>query len=399
MLRRTLLAVAFGLMSTGLSSTGAMAAEPAEWQIGFITATSGPLKQTGDSTAIAVQVAVDDVNAKGGIAGRKIHLIRYDTASDPKQASVAVRTLAQDDKVLAIIGPLSSSETSVAINDAERQKLLMLPYSSSAPGLTKGFTYTWRLSAGEDKQFSRLLQGLARKNVAMKTADVIYVSDDRIASITGGQVYPPLLKKAGVTIQNTITFNTNSFDVAAQVAQVVRDNPDLVALAANFDQAVVILRELHRQNYKGRVIGSQLFAEPNLVELFGRDADGMIFASGFWRGHDAATEAFSARFAKETAARGLHKLGPHHVDAQAYDTVFLLKQAIEASGVTGDPTKLATERVAVRDAMKGIRFSGVLGDNICFTGTDAELPGYIIQVQDGQWVLFDAFPPDACPAG
>ncbi len=393
--RQTILTIA----ALGLISTAATAADLPEWQIGFVTATSGPLKQTGDSTAIAVQVAADEINAKGGIAGRKIHLIRYDTASDPKQASVAVRTLAEDNKVLAIIGPLSSSETAVALNDAERERVLILPYSSSAPGLTKGKTFTWRLSAGEDKQFTRLLEALKRKKVAMKTADIIYVSDDRIANITGSQVFPPLLKQAGVTLTKTVTFNLNSFDVSAQVAQVVQDNPDILALAANFDQAVVLLRELHRQNYKGRVIGSQLFSEPNLVELFGKDADGMIFASGFWRGHNADTEAFAQRFVRETAARGLHKAGPHHVDAQAFDTVYLLKQAIEKSGVTGDPSKLAAERVAVRDALKGIRFSGVLGNDICFTGSDAELPGYVILLQDAKWTLFDEFPPDACTPG
>ena len=125
----------------------------------------------------------------------------------------------------------------------------------------------------------------------------------------------------------------------------------------------------------------------------------MIFASGFWRGHNAETEAFAQRFVAETAARGLHKAGPHHVDAQSFDTAYLLKQAIERAHVTGDPSKIAAERLAVRDAMKGIKFSGVLGNDICFSGTDAELPGYIIQVQDGKWTLFDEFPPDDCKAG
>lgn len=393
--RRMIPAIAALCLMTG----AAMAADLPEWQIGFIMTSSGALKQPGDSTTVAIELAVDDINAHGGIEGRKIHLYRYDTASDPKQASVAVRALAEDDKVLAILGPLSSSETAVALNDAERLHILMLPYSSSAPGLTKGKTFTWRLSATEDKQFSRVLQALARKNVPMKTADVIYVSDDRIANVTGSQVYPPLLKQAGVTILNSVSTSINSFDVSAQIAQIVRDNPDVVALAANYDQAVTILKELHRQNYKGRVIGSQTFADPNLVELFGKDADGMIFASGFWKNQNEQTKEFTARYIAAAAKRGLHKLGPHHVDAQAYDTVFLLKQAIEKSGVTGDPAKLAVERVAVRDALKGIKFSGVVGSNICFTGTDAELPGYIIELKSGEWTLFDEFPPDACTAG
>jgi branched-chain amino acid transport system substrate-binding protein len=307
-----------------------------------------------------------------------------------------VRTLTEDSKVLAIVGPLSSAEAAVAANDAERLQILMLPYSSSAPGLTDGKTFTWRLSATEDKQFNRLLKSLERKKIALKTADIIYVSDDRIANVTGTKVYPPLLKEAGVDVKRSVSLSLKSFDVAAQIAEVMRDNPDVVALAANYDQAVTVLRELHRQGYKGRVIGSQLFADPNLVGLFGKDADGMLFVSGFWRNHDDRTKEFSARFIEAMAKRGIKKLGPHHVDAHAYDTVFLLKQAIESSRVTGDPGKLAAERIAVRDAMKGIKFSGVLGDNICFTGSDAELPGYVIELQNADWTLFDEFPPNQC---
>jgi branched-chain amino acid transport system substrate-binding protein len=385
---------ALTLLTMG-SGAPALAAGP-EWQIGFVSATSGPLKGVGDSTAVAIELATADINAKGGIAGRQIQLKQYDTAAEAKQASVGVRTLTEDSKVLAIVGPLSSAEAAVASNDAERLQILMLPYSSSAPGLTEGKTFTWRLSATEDKQFSRLLKSLARKNIALKTADIIYVSDDRIANVTGTKVYPSLLKEAGVDVKRSVSLNLKSFDVAAQVAEVMRDNPDVVALAANYDQAVTVLRELHRQNYKGRVIGSQLFADPNLVGLFGKDADGMLFVSGFWRNHNDKTKEFSARFIEAMAKRGIKKLGPHHVDAQAYDTVFLLKQAIESSRVTGDPGKLAAERIAVRDAMKGIKFSGVLGDNICFTGSDAELPGYVIELRNADWTLFDEFPPDQC---
>lgn len=377
-------------------TAGAARADGPDWQIGFVSSTSGPLKETGESTAAAVQMAVQDVNAAGGILGRKIHLVPYDAASDPRQASVGVRTLAEDSKVLAIVGPLSSGETAVAMNDAERLRILMLPYSSSAPGLTEGKQFTWRLSATEDKQFSRVLQALARKNVSLKTADILYVSDDRIANTTGTKVYAPLLPKAGVQVVRTISTNINSFDVSAQIAQVMQDKPDVVAMAANYDQAVTLFRELHRQTFPGRVIGSQLFADPNLAAQFGKDADGLIFASGFWRHHNQSTEAFSNRFVETVTKMGLKKAGPHHVDAQAYDTVYLLKAAMERAKVTGDPAKLAEERVAVRDALKGIRFSGVLGNDICFNGGDAELPGYIIEVRDGEWKLFDEFPPDSC---
>jgi branched-chain amino acid transport system substrate-binding protein len=390
-----------GLALLGLVSTLPVhpaAADDNDWQIGLISTRSGPLKETGESTAVAIELAVADLNAAGGIEGRKVHITDYDTAGDPRQASVAVRTLANDSHVLAIIGPLSSAETGVAMNDAERIQILMLPYSSSAPGLIDGKTFTWRLTATEDKQFARLLVSLPRKGINLKTADVIYVSDDRIANVTGTKVIQPLLEKAGVKILRTISININSFDVSAQVAQVMQDNPDVVGLGANYAQAVTVLRELHRQGYKGRVIGSQLFADPNLLDVFGHDADGMIFVSGFWSQENDRTKDFAKRFIAAMAAHGIKKLGPHTVDAQAYDTVFLLKAAIERSHVTGDPAKLDAERIAVRDAMKGLTFSGVLGDNICFNGNDSELPGYIIEIKDAQWTLLDSFPPNACKA-
>ncbi|HVV92969.1 MAG TPA: ABC transporter substrate-binding protein [Hyphomicrobiales bacterium] len=392
--KRAILAIgAFALLASPALAEGA------PWHIGFISATSGPLKDVGDSTETAVKLAVKEINAQGGVEGRPLDFIQYDTAADPKQASVGVRTLAEDRKVLAIVGPLSSAQTAVAMNDAERLKILMLPYSSSAPGLIDGKTFTWRLSATEDKQFTRLLTSMKRKGIATKTADIIYVSDDRIANVTGTKVYPPLLRKAGVDVLRSVSMNINSFDVSAQVAQIMQDKPDVVALAANFSQAVTALRELRRQHFAGRVIGSQLFADPNLVGLFGKDADGMLFVSGFWRYKNAKTEAFSDRFMQAMVAAGYPKRSPHHVDAQAYDTVFLLKKAIETSHVTGDPAKLAEERIALRDALKGLTFSGVLASNICFNGNSAELPGYIIEVKNGEWSLFDEFPPDACKAG
>jgi len=77
---------------------------------------------------------------------------------------------------------------------------------------------------------------------------------------------------------------------------------------------------------------------------------------------------------------------------------YLLKQAMEKAGVTGDPAKLAQERTAVRDALKGIRSTGVTGDNTCFNAArDAQLPGFVIEIKDMQWTLYDQHPAEACP--
>lgn len=365
-------------------------------KIGNIVVTAGPLKVTGETALTAADLAVANINAAGGIGGKKIELIRFDTGGDPKQASVGARKLAQDDKVLAIVGPLSSGEASVAFNDAERLKILMMPTSASAPGLTDGKTYSWRLTEDERTQFGRLLKSLKNKGVKADTAEIVYISEEVVSNNAGTKLYPVLLDEAGIKHGEPIAVQYKSFDMSAQAAQILKSNPDLVAVAALPDSASKVIKELRRQGYKGRIIGSQIFSDPNVVELFGAEGEGTMMVAGFWKGFSPASQKFNDDFVAASEKRGIHKLGAHHSDAQAYDTFFLMKQIMEAAKVTGDADKLDAEREAVVAAMKGVKFNGVLGNDICFAGNDAELPGYVIEIKGGQWTKFDEAPANKC---
>ncbi|EAQ02216.1 branched-chain amino acid ABC transporter, periplasmic aminoacid-binding protein, putative [Pseudooceanicola batsensis HTCC2597] len=381
--------------AAALATTGPVLAQDT-LKIGHISVSSGFLKSVGEPSNVAVDIAVQEINEAGGINGKPIELFRYDTGSDPKQAAVAARTLAKDDEVLAIVGPFSSGEANVALNDAERLKVLMLPTSSSAPGLTDGKTYGWRLTEDEKKQFGRLLAAMKEKGLPMETAEIVYVSDEVVANGAGTKLYPALLAEAGVEVGDPIPVQWKTFDMSAQVAKIVQSNPDFVAVAALPEHASKLIAELNRQGYEGRVIGSQIFADPNVLELFGPEGEGTLLVAGFWKGRTEASQKFNDAFVAEAEARGIHKLGAHHSDAQAYDTVYLVKQLMEAAGTTGDPDKLEEERQALVDGMEGIRFSGILADDICFDGHDAELPGYVIEIKDGEWTKFAEAPADSC---
>ncbi|CAN0228016.1 unnamed protein product, partial [Phaeothamnion confervicola] len=262
-------------------------------KVGNIVVTSGPLKGPGEPALSAVDIAIEEINATGGVNGRKIELIRFDTGSDPRQASVGTRKLAQDDGVVAIVGPFSSGESSVAFNDAERLKILMMPTSATAPGLTEGRKYAWRLAEDERVQFSRLLQSLKSKGIKSDTAEIVYVSDEVIANVAGTKSYPPLLEAAGIKFGTPISVQYKSFDMSAQAAQILKSNPDLVAIAALPESASKVIKELRRQGYKGRIIGSQIFADPNIVELFGPEGEGTFVVAGFWKGKTAASQRFN----------------------------------------------------------------------------------------------------------
>ncbi len=365
-------------------------------KIGNIVATAGFLKSAAEPSVVAVDLAVEEINANGGINGKQIELFRYDTSSDPKQAAVATRTLAQDDGVLAILGPFSSGEAKVALNDAERLKVLMIPTASSAPGLVDGKRYGWRLTEDESKQFSRLLAAMKEGGIKLDTAEIVYISEEVISNAAGTKLYPALLEAAGVTFGDPIPVSYKSFDMSAQVAKILQSKPDAIAVAALPGSASKLLAELDRQGYEGRIIGSQLFSDPNVVELFGPPGEGTLMMSGFWKGASDAAAEFDEKFTKEANARGILKAGAHHSDAQAYDSVFLLKQIMEKAGTTGDPDKLVDEREALVDQMEGVTFSGILADDICFAGHDAELPGHIIEIKGGEWTRYATAPADPC---
>lgn len=384
-----------GAAALSLLTTVAWAQETIK--IGNIVVTAGFLKGPGEPTLTAIDIAVEEINAAGGVNGKPLEIVRFDTGSDPKQASVGTRKLAQDDKVLAIAGPFSSGEASVAFNDAERLKVLMMPTSASAPGITEGKKYAWRLTEDEHKQFGRLLKSIKAQGVKSDTAAIVYISEEVVSNSAGTKLYPALLEEAGIKlVASPIPVQYKSFDMSAQAAQILQANPDLVAIAALPESASKVIKELRRQGYQGRIIGSQIFADPNVLELFGDEGNGTLLVAGFWKGRTEASQSFNDKFVAETNRRGIHKLGAHHSDAQAYDTIYLLKQVMEQVGVTGDPAKLEEEREAIVAAMQGVTFSGILGDDICFVGNDAELPGYIIEIKDGEWTKFDEAPADKC---
>ena len=156
------------------------------------------------------------------------------------------------------------------------------------------------------------------------------------------------------------------------------------------------MREVRRQGHQSLIIGSQVMADPDIGSLLGADGDGTIYVSWYWWDANERTRAFERKFLEETKKRGINKGGAHHVDASAYDIIYVLADAIKRAGVTGDPTKLKAERNAIREALAKTRLAGVSGD-ICFDQErDAELGAHVIGVKGGKRYLIDSHPADRC---
>ena len=365
--------------------------------LGASMAKTGPYSTTARTSETAIDIAVEEINSSGGINGMKIRLVKFDTGGDPKQAQLAVKRFAQDDKALAVIGPFSSGEARVAFPAGERLGIVQIPNASSGPKLADKFSYAYRLTLGEWPQFMRLVSSMKRKNIKHETARIVYVSDEFISKIVGTVIMPKIFGIQKVKlIGEAVSFPTAAFDIAPQISKIMQNPPQNVGVAGIVEATVKAVKELRRQGYKGRIIGSGISADPDLAGKLGKEGDGTLYASWFWKDRDARSKSFTSKFNAINKKRGIVKANPHHVDASAYDIVYLLKQVMEKAGVTGEVSKLKAERTAIRDTLKTFKFSGVTGD-VCFNKNgDAQLPTYIMEIIDSDVRMIDSHPSAKC---
>ena len=359
-------AAAFGL---GLAAAATADEEPV---LGCIAAKTGPFVGFSKTNETAAQMAVDEIDAGGGVDGRMLRIETFDSGGRPEQAVVGVRTLVKDENVLAIIGPFSSSEARAAFPIAERLKVVTMPMASSAPKLAEPFQSAFRNTSNEGRMFAQVMKTLKEKGIPARTAAIAHAADDTISKVMGTRVFPAIFEKSGIPVEKVVTFELSGFDPSPQVSQLVSSPTDLVT-------------EMRRQGHEGRLVASSTIALPDLPERMGAPGNGTTSPTTFFADLDDRTRAFAAEFAKRAGAAGERTL-PARFDAATCDIVLFYAHAMEQAGVTGDPDELEAERVALRDRLAAMKDFPALAGSISFgPDGDALKPVYVLEIEDGGW--------------
>ena len=369
------------------------AAQANELVIGHSAVTTGPLQSLLVTNRIPVEMALADINGAGGVNGKKLRIASFDTAGDPRQAQVAARRFAEDEGALCILGPASSGECRVAFPAGERLGIVQCSNSATAPGITDNMKFAFRNTSDEATQFRRLLKVMKAKGMPVSNAAIAYATDEFISKTLGEGVFPAAFKEAGVPVVKTVGYPIQAFDISSQIAELVRNPTDVVALGGTIEPAVKVLKELRRQGHKGRMIGSGVMSDPTLPEKVGADGEGTLYPSFFYSDLNDLTRRFTARFAEGTKAAGMTRNSPHHTDAAAFDIVHIYAEAMRRAKVTGEPGKRAAERIAIRDqmlSMESWNFEGVLGRTWFFPDGAARLPAHVIEVRGGKLALVES---------
>lgn len=376
-----------------LAFTAGNGAQAQELLLGYLPSLAGPFATLSRTNELAAQLAVDEINSAGGINGKKLKIISFDTGGKPDQAVVGLRKLAEDDKVLAVIGPFSSGECRVVFPAGERGGIVMMSMASSAPKLAEPFTYALRNTSDEGYMFSKVMKSLQEKRYPIATAAVAYATDDVISKTMGEIVLPNVMKQAGTDVKLSVTFQSQAFDVAAQVSQLKAQPTDLIGIGSGPDVAVRLAQELRRQGVKGRLVAGSTIGDSELAKRMSNDGDGTVIPNTFYAGVSDKAKKFEEEMIKRAKAIGIERSGVSQFDAATYDIVQFYAYAIKQANVTGDPAKLVAERTAIRDALRAMKDYAALEGAISFgKNGDALKPVYITEMQGGQWKLIGTHP-------
>jgi branched-chain amino acid transport system substrate-binding protein len=369
------------------------AAHAQELLLGYLPSLAGPFATLSRTNEIAAQIAVDEINAAGGINGKKLKIISFDTAGKPDQAVIGLRKFAEDDKVLAVIGPFSSGECRVVFPAGERSGIVMMSMASSAPKLAEPFTYALRNTSDEGYMFSKVMKTLQDKKYPIATAAIAYATDDVISKTMGEIVLPNVMKQAGTDVKLSVTFQSQAFDMSAQVSQLKGQPTDMIGVGSGPDVAVRLAQELRRQAVKSRLVAGSTIGDSELAKRMGNDGDGTVIPTTFYSGVSDSAEKFETEMIKRAKAAGIERSGVSQFDAATYDIVLLYAFAMKQANVTGDPAKLAADRTAMRDTLRAMKDYAALEGPISFgKNGDALKPVYVIEMQGARWNLIGTHP-------
>src|SRR5216117_3751138 len=271
MLKRALSMVLIALVAWAWLPAGGAAQAPAPIKIGVIQPLSGPVAASGNYIRMGAEIARDWINARGGIAGRKVDLLIEDNKSDPKEAASAAEKLIVRDKVPVIMGAWGSSMTLAAMPKLEEYGVPMVVETSSAASITKrGNPWIFRISPPSEMEAVGLKPYVDK--LAIKKADFLAVNTDwGRGSI---QAFGDLLKKKGLPVGAAEFMEQSATDMNAQITKIKTTCGDTLFLTTAVEQITLVLKQAQEQRLSKIVTTGGSSSPTQLIKQAGAAAEG-----------------------------------------------------------------------------------------------------------------------------
>jgi branched-chain amino acid transport system substrate-binding protein len=326
-LQITMLAVAGIVFMLSGNTAEAAKLEGRNVKIGCMVPLTGKGAEWGQTAKHGMEIAVEEINKKGGVGGLPIQLICYDTQTLESEGLKVVSRLVERDKVLAISGPCFSSvfETIAPQLDG-RLKTVINSYCSSKPGLSALSKWAFRNTLTSDKQLKPVVKAWVEEYKPKKVV-IIYDAEDAVSKAEGDKIMPVLLKENGVEVLEKLTYRTKDTDYSAQVTKAKSLGAEGIAFGSCYQNAAAIAKEAHKQGLKVPMVGGACASAPGFIEIGGKAAEGTIITTSLDRDSTVPiTRSFITEYEKMSGQKA------DMVSASAHTAVHVMAAALKKAG-------------------------------------------------------------------
>jgi branched-chain amino acid transport system substrate-binding protein len=314
--------VAAALAAIGLAGAAAAQSGP-PIKIANVGELSGPGATVGTNFKNGADLAVAEINAKGGILGRKIEITHADTQSNPGAARAQVQK-ALDDNPYVLLGPGYSGSVKVTAPLVIQAEIANIMGGEAAELTQVGNKFLFRSSFGQQSSMPKIAKYMA-EDVKAKTAAVVWVNND--FGKGGRDMVMKEFAARGVKVVADLSTEAGQADFAADAVKVKAANPDVVFIYLNEEESARILKELRRQDIKVPLVGETTLLGQKVIDLAGEAANGV-------RGHVGLTTDAPIPAIQEFRKKFQDKYNyvPDHNGIKGYLAVYMVKAGTEKQG-------------------------------------------------------------------
>jgi branched-chain amino acid transport system substrate-binding protein len=348
-------------------------------KVGEYASLTGREATFGESSHNGTKLAVEELNAAGGVLGKKIQLITEDDESKPGLPSTVVRKLISRDSVSAVLGEVASSRSLEAAVICQDNKIPMISPSSTNPKVTETGDYIFRVC------FIDPFQGTVMANFATRTLKLkkVAVLTDLKSDYSVGlaKFFKKQFTKNGGEIVSEKDYSGGDKDFRAQLTSIKSSNPDGIFIPGYYTEVGLIVRQARSLRIGVPLFGGDGWESSALLQIGGSAMEGTFFSTHF---SPEETSPAVQEFVKKYQA----KFGalPDAMAALGYDSAMILAQAMKKAG--------ATDGAKVRDALAATKdFMGASGRTSIDAERNATKPAVIITIKGGKFKYVETIEP------
>jgi branched-chain amino acid transport system substrate-binding protein len=295
-------------------------------KIGASMSVTGTYAKPGTYQKQGYDVCIDELNAKGGVLGRKVELVIYDDQSNPATAVRLYEKLITEDKVDAVMGPYSSAVSEAVANVTEKYKKVMVaPLAATTSIFKKGRKYIFMVITPAENYLDGLIDMAAKRG--LKTVAIIH--EDTLFPKASAAGTAEAAKKKGMQVVLQEAYPKGNTDFSALLVKIKAVNPDVIAAGTYFDDAVAITRQMKELNVNPKMFGLTVGGDlPEFYDLLKQNAE-YIYGSTQWDeslpypGQKEFLTAYKAKFKGQE---------PSYHTAAGYAGCLIYAEAVKKAG-------------------------------------------------------------------